>query len=325
MPVLPFLFVHIPKTAGTSFRVGLQRIAAGRILRDYGSETPETTDALRPIGYPLQTEAVRALVDEQEIEWIVGHVPYRRYAFLVPPERVVAFVRDPVERVVSEYHHFRRHHGYVGTLAEFALDPRNHDMQARCLRGLPLERIALLGVSSQYDRSLALFERRTGIRVESIQTNQNPDHCAPSQAYDISDDDRALIEAHNPGDRAIVASATAALDDEGAANDAPTPPKREDLIGWVDRLDGNQIVGWVAYRGGAAGEPLRVEAYAGDRLLGQAIASLPRPDLVQKGLHATGHAGFRIPVERIHAGTTIRCVAQPGDFELSGRPIATPR
>ena len=45
----PLLFLHIPKTAGTSFRVAvLQRLGgASRVAFDYGGKHPETHDMVR--------------------------------------------------------------------------------------------------------------------------------------------------------------------------------------------------------------------------------------------------------------------------------------
>ena len=47
-----FVFVHIPKTAGTSFRLGAdQYFGEKMVCRDYGPKAPETSEDEQSIYY----------------------------------------------------------------------------------------------------------------------------------------------------------------------------------------------------------------------------------------------------------------------------------
>ncbi len=54
------VFVHVPKTAGTTFRVAVEQyLGAGAILWDYGAESPVTSPVVRQ--YLYQEKDVDAL------------------------------------------------------------------------------------------------------------------------------------------------------------------------------------------------------------------------------------------------------------------------
>ena len=53
--VFPWVFIHIPKTAGTSFRVAAENhLGKGRTVRDYGSKAPYTSPLTESQYYTTQ-------------------------------------------------------------------------------------------------------------------------------------------------------------------------------------------------------------------------------------------------------------------------------
>lgn len=88
------VFVHIPKTAGTTIRSLLK----AALPKSYDIDGPD--DLRRFIELP---QAQRDAFD-----LIAGHMPYGIHQYLTVKARYVTFLRDPVERVVSSYYHFRR-------------------------------------------------------------------------------------------------------------------------------------------------------------------------------------------------------------------------
>lgn len=171
----PVLFVHVPKTAGTSFRVGAERLFRDRVLRDYGRASPHTSPAIVEHVYERpDLHAVAHHVAEQGIRMIGGHVAYSRYRTLVEPERVITFLRDPLQRVASEFLHYRRHFGFEGRLLQFARRESERNKQWKMLRGLDLERAGLVGLSEHYWESLRLLATRTGLKVQYLELNSNP-------------------------------------------------------------------------------------------------------------------------------------------------------
>jgi hypothetical protein len=90
----PLIFLHIPKTAGTSLRnVFEEEYGAKHCLQVY-THTPKFFDAIRP-------RAKRAKV-------IYGHVSYGIHEILEVQGEYVTFLRDPIERVISFYRHQAR-------------------------------------------------------------------------------------------------------------------------------------------------------------------------------------------------------------------------
>ena len=114
------IYIHIPKTAGTSVRELLESITKPNeriyIYRDSPGMPIEA--------FQLLPERVRA-----SARLIMGHMPFGIHEYLPQPARYVTMLRDPVARVISLYHHHRRNpqsrlHTRVArmTLEEFAED-----------------------------------------------------------------------------------------------------------------------------------------------------------------------------------------------------------
>lgn len=102
-----WLFVHIPKTAGSSFRAELaRRLQPERnIVVDY---TDETT----PFHQRLQA-AVQGFAEEMNpagVRFASGHIFRRHAAFIAeqhPDVRPLTMLRNPVARVVSDFRYAR--------------------------------------------------------------------------------------------------------------------------------------------------------------------------------------------------------------------------
>ncbi len=93
-----FIFVHIPKTAGMTFRKILDRQFTSDQIYKVGPEFQASIDQLK------------VLSEEQkaQINCISGHVPYGIHQYFpLRSVHYISFVRDPVERAVSEYCYFR--------------------------------------------------------------------------------------------------------------------------------------------------------------------------------------------------------------------------
>ncbi len=96
------IFLHIPKTAGTTLK---KWVTATYPSRD--------TVLVYPVsdGICMTPEQFRAMPQERikRLKVIVGHVQYGAHRTVLPRRsRYVTMLRDPVERVVSEYYHHRR-------------------------------------------------------------------------------------------------------------------------------------------------------------------------------------------------------------------------
>ena len=198
------LFVHVPKTAGTSFRLAVEGVFPGRVAYDYALRAPETWDGVRRHVYgKLDLEALRRELTEARITMLGGHVIYRRYSALFAPQQVITFLREPIARLVSEHEHACRHNGFTGTLREFAAIPRNQNLQSKMLAGVPLGQAALVGITERYGESLALLEKRVGWKVSELVRNVNPAQAELAGRYALDAEMERELRALNGEDLAF--------------------------------------------------------------------------------------------------------------------------
>ncbi len=92
------LFLHIPKTAGTSFLTILGNLFGERRVRRLRGGGDETA----------QAQIDRIVSDEiQDIDCLVGHSPIHAFAKCLDVFRPFTILRDPVDRVMSLFRFFK--------------------------------------------------------------------------------------------------------------------------------------------------------------------------------------------------------------------------
>ena len=116
-----YLFMHIPKTAGTTFRsIVDEQYGFQNVLTYYNQNSTQLLDNLDAT-LQLSPPDYRALI---------GHFQYGVHAALTRPSKYVTFLRDPVERAASSYHE------NVKIMSPAVLDRRGKLMNfGDCLRG----------------------------------------------------------------------------------------------------------------------------------------------------------------------------------------------
>ena len=177
-PASVILSIHIPKTAGTSFRRVL-RLAFGRdLLLHY---------------WALEDADGRAVtVISDRIRCIHGHFVPDRFLLQFPEAALITWVRDPVERIASAYAHVLRSpdwrhpvhravHERKLSLLQFAgLDAMRNEM-AHYLAGRPAAEFVFIGITERFDESLQRFFRRFGILPVGAGPREN---CNPNRTGD---------------------------------------------------------------------------------------------------------------------------------------------
>ena len=99
-----------------------------------------------------------------------GHFIATKYWRRYPDARYMAWFREPVERLASHYHYWKRKPDRKNptcqrlieedlSLEAFAALPEMRDVQARFLGEVPPERLAFVGITERYDESMDLFRR----------------------------------------------------------------------------------------------------------------------------------------------------------------------
>jgi len=232
----PFLFLHIPRTAGTTLNRLLER-----------HFPPETVLSL----YSREDFSRHAAIDPARLarlRLIQGHVllgDYERFTFYDAPVRAFTFLREPVSRVVSEYFFLRTWPGQhlyallrgenVG-LSEYVtsqhklLRYKGSNFMTRVLSGLdpdarPEEALALakanlrdrfvvFGLTERFDASLLLLAEVLGLG-DLLYERQNALRRPTGDR--ATDEERALVAARNRLDADLYAFAVALFDERLAA------------------------------------------------------------------------------------------------------------
>lgn len=194
---------HIPKTGGTSFFDFLQQVFGRTLYHDLSHLEPRgwqprqlLARLLGRAGVPFGTRC------------IFGHFRATKYQPHFPRARHFTWLRDPVERVVSQYHYQLRQANKPDAtfslepmrLGRFARLPDMRDNQSAYLDAKPLRAFAFVGITEHFDLGLQLFMRVFDCeRAVCIQrANQNPNRS--SRRYAISPNARQVIQACNPRD-----------------------------------------------------------------------------------------------------------------------------
>jgi len=192
------LFLHIPKTAGTTLTsVLLRQYPPESIFEIYGLVPDQRIEELKTCS-PGRRRAVQC---------VIGHFYFGLDELFDEPCRYITMLRDPVERVISSYYHILRTpdnwlyrdvagsgmtlERYVNCEGRTVHETRN--MQTRMMAGTAwdcildeaslktakenLDKCAAVGVVERFDESLVLFRRRlgwTGIRYLKMRVGGRP-------------------------------------------------------------------------------------------------------------------------------------------------------
>ncbi len=219
------LFVHIPKTAGTTMTQVLKHNYREPRTYYLGSNVqPRIADFMA-----LSAEA------QAHYELVVGHMSYGLHASLPPtrPHRYFTMLRDPIERVISLYFFIKRtpnHYLYDPvvtenyTIAQFLAYEGSYmarNAQTRFLCGRDVmpyvgsiddealeaaktnirDHILVTGLTERFDESLLLYRHAFGWR-QIHYTRQNVTSNRKKQD-DLSAEDLAALNAHTAYDQAL--------------------------------------------------------------------------------------------------------------------------
>lgn len=152
--------VHIPKTAGTTVAYILDRCVDRRIIYDYdGYKSPAAPNRLIKQNRKFVSEYFRVLH---------GHFYVEKYLNIFPDARIIAAIRHPVDRIISQYNHEMNDdldgsffHDDITSgkmdVVDFAKQPGVGDAMSRHLGRHPLQEYACLIISEDVKNSLALL------------------------------------------------------------------------------------------------------------------------------------------------------------------------
>ncbi len=161
--------VHVPKTAGTSFRQALETGFGDTLRLDYADRPLTHSPSVRrwsALGHGLRN-AGRTLPER----CVYGHFLPLKYRWVRHAEFAI-WLRHPVERVISRYRHYLRDmaagdtaHAAYGLrpglcLEEFARLPHYQNTVAEYLWGFSLSKFSFVGLTEHYAEDVQRFSQR---------------------------------------------------------------------------------------------------------------------------------------------------------------------
>jgi hypothetical protein len=311
-------FLHIPKTAGTSLRSALLDAMPDAVrLFAYEQPIPNVRGqvinvASGPAATGRNLLALRAKLSARRVLFS-GHVIARHYLDAFHPASFVAFLRDPVERIVSAYRHHVAYMSFTGTLADFYEKPGHINRLTRSLWGLDLRTIGFLGITEALPDLVAPLGRHLGVtlglRSENAARGDKPEIDAATRAKIMSlNSDDVELYRHVRDNLATYA--------DFAARNRAIPLA---AIGAVRRGPDGICRGWVATA--QPGRLAEIEVIAGDRVIRRLYADefrAPNDKAPAQGRRW----GFTVRLAPGEAqGAPLRFVFAGAGKELEGSPL----
>jgi Sulfotransferase family len=277
------LFCHIPKTAGTSLRVSTRKSNwSWKVYADYDVESRSTSSLVKSIY--ASGDISRIVEINKRKTLLAGHFPIKKYIQYYPVYRVISFLRDPVQRVLSHYYDLKRRINYPGTLEDFINEPRFCNVQSRFFEGVPLEAIGVVGISEFYGESLQIFNRLYGMKTPVKELNSNKDK--KNSFYLISGAQTEEIRRLNQQDCILYQKAMRLF----LIRKQLLEQGLNYVYGKYRVADNNTITGWAVDP--LQDEPVRLDLLLNGHLITQLIAEEPLPELREINIARDGNVGF---------------------------------
>lgn len=299
---MSLFFVHIPKTAGTSFRIGAeQSFDKSKIFYDYGKSSGATSAIVQQWLYQQTTDfwQFRKALHNAHAALLGGHVPIARFVSLLGAGNSVTFLRDPLQRMASEYAHFVRHYEYKGSFHDFYSRPIMHNRQSKILHGVDVEAVGFVGLTERYTDSLDLLNARYGISIPPREDNRGRKQL--EVGHTISSEDEAEFRRLNKRDIRLYEQAVALFDQRYQLHQQGKPWAHARLV----EVKPGRIAGW-AWWAGESDDPVTVEVWANGKQLDTVTAVELRPGLCRLLPPRGGYVGFHLPV-KLRPGDHVQC------------------
>lgn len=203
--------IHVPHTAGTSFRMLLREFYGERLFLDYGDWVGYNTR-----GSMRRRERRSIEISKKKNELlrdfnaIHGHFTADKYRRILAQASFAAFFRDPFQQTVSDFECMKRYpnirhpalkvfHDLKPDIVEYIRCPIFQTSQMEFLGSLSLSDLEFVGLTEEFEISVELFNRTFGAKLSATyQANVNPN--GNGRPYPIDHDLRKEIARYRSSD-----------------------------------------------------------------------------------------------------------------------------
>ena len=280
------LFIHIPKTAGTSFRVAAEKyFGEDNTFYDYSAKSPETSaEILENVYKKNDPYSLYRSLEQHSQSFLSGHFSANKYAPLYDVLNIVTFLREPVRQVLSHYNHFRNNYGYDKGLLEFAKEERFRNVQSRNLQTIDVRLYGFVGLTEEYNKSIDLFNTLFDTALPHMHMNEKSSNSLSIK--DMTEEDVEMIKKLNTQDIELYDT----VKRQFKIRKQLFKQKLPFTYGFIQKIDEKRIVGLAFQR--ENDNPIEIDIYAGKTYLKTVQANKLRPGMVAKNLPRKGYVGF---------------------------------
>jgi hypothetical protein len=201
---MEYLSIHIPKTAGRSFNQNLIHAFGNDNVRYWYREDvfDQAIDGMLPSGCAGEETVWHGHFYFEELRDVVSvHSP-----------RIITWLRDPVERIISHHRFFIKRlmdppethkpahrenlHRKNESLLEFAEYEENRNVMSKILDGLSLDELYFFGMTEYYREDLERLSQKLEVDFGKI-PEENSNQGFKTQMGDASESERAMLEEWN--------------------------------------------------------------------------------------------------------------------------------
>jgi len=283
------LFIHIPKTAGSSFRKAAEAyFAPQKTYFDYGEKSPETHPKILEFDYQKQDRFTAGSHIETHAQFVSGHINYHKYAPFFMAKNIITFLRDPAQQIRSHFEHYVRHHNYKNTFEIFIQEKRFCNLQSRMLKGLPIAAYGFIGITEEYNTSIELINTYYKINIHPLSLNKN--ESKKEEKYQFTDTELILIEQHNKDDIQLYSEAYKRFLKQKKAIQEQNSLIRFGLIPLPPKQLLQKINGWLTTYESSKAEELNV--LINQTKVDRIIANQYRPWANERNINRSGFIGF---------------------------------
>lgn len=295
-------FVHIPKTAGTSFRKAVEEFYGfDSVCYDYNQDSVETSSIVKEEVY--RNKDIYGFFEKfaaSSYRFLSGHVSAGKYTPLFGSNKTVTFLRDPLQRVRSEYEHFVRHNKYDGDFASFYRKPQFINRMSKIIGAVPLESIGVVGLTEKYSESLDLINNRYEIGIPNLELNVGRER--KNTPYHFDNEEYNELKSLNKEDINLYESAVKLF---GQRLEMRQKGVRY-AHGAMQQVSVKSTRGWCWWERSEL--PVEIDVYADNQKVGSCLAGDLRPGLLRLGIPRKGYVGFHFAFTKdLPIGTSIRC------------------